>query len=95
MNIKSLYDIVMLYQYKTMLEENHKFIFSKINFLSLRNEQNEQFAIINISEDYIKFKDNIRKKVFEMIKKEPYSCGKFYYDVNVIEEWGEFLWVEK
>lgn len=86
MNIKSLYDIVMLYQYKTMLEEGHKFVFSRINFLSLKSEQNEQFEIIEISEDHVKFRDNIRRKVFEMSKKEPYSCGKFYYDVIILDD---------
>lgn len=86
MNIKSLYDIVMLYQYKKMLEEDHAFIFSKLNFLTLKSEQNEQFNIIEVTEDYIKFRDNIRRKTFEMRKTNPYSCGKFYYDVDIIDE---------
>ena len=86
MNINSMYDIVMLYQYKEMLEEGHKFIFSKLNFLSLKSEQNEQFTILDIGEDYIKFRDNIRRKNFEMKKIKPYICGQFYYDVNIVND---------
>lgn len=86
MDIKRLYDIVILYQYKLMREENYKFIFSEINFYSLKNDENEQFSIKEITNNHIIFTDRIRKKTFEMKKIRPYSCGKFYYDIIIMED---------
>lgn len=84
MEIKSLYDIVMLYQYKLMQGPEHKFIFSTIDFSSLKNEENEQFSILEMDLNHIKFIDRIRRKTFIMKKVSPYSCGKFYYDINIL-----------
>ena len=81
MEINRIYDIVILYQYKNLQLGDNELIFNKIDFNKLIGDNDEQFNIIEVSESHIKFRDNIRRKVFIMKQVKPYSCGKYVYDI--------------
>lgn len=72
--------IINTYQYLNMMNLS-KIALEKINF-NEGFQENMQFSLISSGSDYILFKDNIRKSVFEMRQDEPYSCGKFYYTIK-------------
>lgn len=81
MGIDRIYDIVMLYQYKELQLGNDNLVFNKIDFKKLLQDINEQFTVIEVSDTHIKFRDNIRRKIFIMKQLKPYSCGKYIYDI--------------
>lgn len=72
--------VINTYQYLNMMGLT-KIALENINFKE-GFQENLQFSLISSDNDHIKFRDNIRQKVFEMKKEEPYSCGKFYYTIK-------------